>query len=114
MANELVVTNTIFQQHPRRLYTWTSPGDRVRNQIDYILIGRRWRTAILVTTTRPSAGCGNDYQLLGAKLKIKLRQKKICSVPVRYDIETIPQEYRVAVTDRFAALLRVTEEEPIP
>ena len=35
VANELVATNTTFQQHPRRLYTLTSPGDRVRNQIDY-------------------------------------------------------------------------------
>ena len=49
-----------------------------------------------------------------AKIKIKLRQKKIRSVHVRYDIETIPQEYRVAVTNRFAALLRVTEEEQTP
>ena len=68
---------------------------------------------MLVTKTSPSADCGSDHPLLGAKLKIKLRQKKICSVPVRYDIETIPQEYRVAVTDRCAALLRVTEEEQI-
>ena len=53
--------------------------------------------------------------LLVAKIKIKLRQKKIRSVvPVRYDIETIPQEYRVAVTNRFAALLRVAEEEQTP
>ena len=61
VANEQVVTNTTFQQHPRRLHTGTSPGDRLRNQIDYILIGRRWRTINLVNTTRPSADCGNDH-----------------------------------------------------
>ena len=49
-----------------------------------------------------------------AKLNIKLRQKKRRSVPVRYDIETIPQGYRVAVTYRFAFLLRVAEEEQTP
>ena len=114
VANELVVTNTTFQQHPRILYTWTSPGDSVRNQIDYILIGRRWRTTILVTKTRPSADCRSDHQLLVTKLKITLRQKNFFSVPVRYDIETIPQEYKVAVTNRFAALLRVAEEEQTP
>ena len=92
VANELVVSNTTFQQHPRILYTWTSPEDRVRHQIDYILIGRRWRTKMLVTNTRPSADCGSDHQLLVAKLKIKLRQKKRRSVPVGYDRETIPQE----------------------
>ena len=114
VANELVVSNTTFQQHPRRLYTWTSPGDKVRNKIDYILIEIRWRTKILVTKTRPSADCGSDHQLLVAKLKIKLRQKKRRSVPLRYDTETIPQEYTVAVTNRFASLLRVAEEEQTP
>jgi len=24
--NALVIANTLFQQHKRRLYTWTSPG----------------------------------------------------------------------------------------
>ena len=86
----------------------------MRNQIDYILIGRRWRTTIFVTKPRPSADCGSDHQLLVAKLKIKLRQKKRRSVPVRCDIETMHQEYTVAVTNRFAALLMVVEEEQTP
>ena len=35
--NALVVANTLFQQHKRRLYTWTSPDGQHQNQIDYIL-----------------------------------------------------------------------------
>ena len=35
--NALVIANTLFQQHKRQLYTWTSPDDQYRNQIDYIL-----------------------------------------------------------------------------
>ena len=35
--NALVITNTLFQQHNRRLYTWTSPDGQHRNQTDYIL-----------------------------------------------------------------------------
>ena len=35
--NTLVIANTLFQQHKRRLYTWTSPDGQHRNQIDYIL-----------------------------------------------------------------------------
>ena len=30
--NGLVIANTLFQQHKRRLYTWTSPEDQHRNQ----------------------------------------------------------------------------------
>ena len=35
--NALVVANTLFQQHKRRLYTWTSPDGQYWKQIDYIL-----------------------------------------------------------------------------
>ena len=39
--NALVITYTHFQQHKRRLYTWTSPDGQHRNQIDYILCSQR-------------------------------------------------------------------------
>ena len=51
--NALVIANTLFQQHKRRLYTWTSSAGQHRNQIDYILCSQRWRSAILATKTRP-------------------------------------------------------------
>ena len=35
--NALVIANTLFQQHKRRLYTWTSPDGQRQNQIDHIL-----------------------------------------------------------------------------
>ena len=35
--NTLIITNTFFQQHKRRLYIWTSPDGQHQNQIDYIL-----------------------------------------------------------------------------
>ena len=45
--NALVIANTLFQQHKRRLYIWTSPDGQYRNQIDYILCSQRWRSSIL-------------------------------------------------------------------
>ena len=39
--NAQVIANTLFQQHKRRLYTWTSPDSQHRNQIDYILCSQR-------------------------------------------------------------------------
>ena len=44
--NALVIENTLFQQHKRRLYTWTSSDSQHRNQIDYILCSQRWRSSI--------------------------------------------------------------------
>ena len=50
--NALVIAKTLFQQHKRRLYTWTSPDGQHRNQIDYILCSQRWRSSIQSTKTR--------------------------------------------------------------
>ena len=44
--NTMVIANTLFQQHKRRLYIWTSPGGQHRNQIDYILCSQRRRSSI--------------------------------------------------------------------
>ena len=33
--NALIIANTLFQQHKRRLYTWTSPDGQYQNQIDF-------------------------------------------------------------------------------
>jgi len=44
--NALVIENTLFQQHKKRLYTWTSPDGQHQSQIDYILCSQRWRSSI--------------------------------------------------------------------
>ena len=53
--NALVIANTHFQQHKRRLYTWTSPDSQQQNQIDYILCSQRWRSSIQSAKTGPGA-----------------------------------------------------------
>ena len=42
--NTLVIANTLFQQHKRILYTWTSPAGQYQNQTDYVLCSQRWRS----------------------------------------------------------------------
>ena len=67
----LVIANTLFQQHERRLYTWTSPDGKHQNQIDYILCSQTWRSSIQSVKTRPGADCGSDHELLIAKFRLK-------------------------------------------
>ena len=62
--NALVRANILFQQHKRRLYTWTPPDGQHQNQIDYILCSQRWRSSIQSAKTRPGADCGSDHKLL--------------------------------------------------
>ena len=72
--NALVIANTLFQQHKRRLYTWTSPDGQHQNKIDYILCSQRWRHSIQSAKTRAGADCGSDHELLIAKFRLKLKK----------------------------------------
>ena len=44
--NVLVIANTLFQQHKRRLYTRTSTDGQHQNQTDYILCSQGWRSSM--------------------------------------------------------------------
>ena len=68
----LVIANTLFQQHKRRLYTWTSPDGQHRSQIDYILCSQRWRSSI--QSARLGADCGSDHELFIDKFRLKLKK----------------------------------------
>ena len=67
--NALVIANTLFQQHNRRLYTWTSPDGQHQNQIDYIFCSQRWRSSIHSAETRLGADYGSDHELLNCQIQ---------------------------------------------
>ena len=104
LRERTVIANTLFQQHKRRLYTWTSPDGQHRNQIDYILCSQRWRSSIQSTKTRPGADCGSDHELLIAKFRLKLKKVGKTTRPFRYDLNQIPYDYTVEVRNRFKGL----------
>ena len=98
-------------QHKRRLYTsisvltiWWSPDGQYWSQIDYILCSQRWKSSLQSAKTRLGADCGSDYELLIAKLKLKLKKGKKTTRSFRYDLNQIPYDYTVEVTNRFKGL----------
>ena len=102
--NALVIANTLFQQHKRRLYTWTSPDGQHQNQIDYIFCSQRWRSSVQSTKTRPGADCGSDHELFIAKFRLKLKKVGKTTGLLRYDLNQIPDDYTVEVRNRFKGL----------
>ena len=95
--NALVIANTHFQQHKRRLYTWTSPNGQHRNETDYILCSQRWRRSIQSAKIRLGAYCGSDHALLIAKFRLKLKKIGKTTKLSRYDLNQIPNDYTVKV-----------------
>ena len=88
-----ILANNLFQQHKRRLYTWTSPDGQHRNQTDYILCSQRRRSSIQSEKTRPGANCGSDHELLIVKFRLKLQNVGKTIRPFRYDLNQIPYDY---------------------
>ena len=102
--NALVIANTLFQQHKRRLYTVTSPNGQHRNQTDYILYSQRWRSSIQSAKTRPGADYGSDHEFLIAEFRLKLKKIGKTTRPFRYDLNQIPNNYIVDVKNRCKGL----------
>ena len=48
--------------------------------------------------------CGSDHELLIAKFRLKLRRVEKAIRAFRYDLNQIPYDYTVEVTNRFKAL----------
>ena len=100
----MVIANTLFQQHKRKLYTWTSPDGQHQDQTDYILCSQRWRSSIQSAKPRLGADCGSDHELLIAKFRVNLRKIGKTTRSFRYDLNQIPYDYTVEVRNRFKRL----------
>ena len=81
-----------------------SPDGQYRNQIDYVLCSQRWRSSIQSAKTRLGSDCGSDHELLIAKFRLKLKKVGKITRPFRYDLNQIPYNYIVEVTNRFKGL----------
>ena len=56
------------------------------------------------TKTRPGADCGSDHELLIAKLRLKLKKVGETTSHFKYDLNQIPYNCTVEVTNRFKGL----------
>ena len=57
-----------------------------------------------VRKTRPGADCGSDHELLITKFRLKLKKVEKTTRPFRYDLNQIPYNYTVEMTNRFKGL----------
>ena len=114
-GENMVITNTWFKEHPRRVYTWKSPGDIVRNQIDFIAINSRFKRAVKQSKTYPGADCGSDHVPVICTLQCKLKKLKRPKVVKILDFKQVSkpdirQEFTVQVKNRFELLIDEGEE----
>ena len=93
-----ILSHPLFQQHKRRLYTWTSPDGQHQNQIDYILCSQIWRSSILSAKKQDQEL--TEAQIMNTLLpnfRLKLKKVGKTTRPFRYDLNQIPYDYTVEV-----------------
>ena len=100
--NAQVIANTVFQQHKRRLYTWTSLMVNTKIRLIIFLFSQRSRSSIQSAKTRP--GLGSEHELLIAKFRLKLKKVGKTTRPFRYDLNQTPYNYTVEVRNRYKGL----------
>ena len=115
--NDLYITSTAFQHHVRRRYSWQSPGGRCRNQIDYILIRRRWLWCVTNSRAYPGTYCRSDYNLVGATVKLRIRRERSRTRRIRLNLAALDDPatrvaYNVEINNQFEAIGMLEGERP--
>ena len=115
--NKLMIANTFFNHPKRRLYTWSSPGDLHRNQIDYIMMSTRHRNAVRQVKTFPGADIGSDHNPVVATIVLKLKT----AIAVQHrepaiDFSALKEpdirrNYNVEVQNRYDSLMQESSQQ---
>ena len=101
--------------------TFASPNGKTHNQIDNILIGRRWHSSILDVRSFRGDDCDADHYLVVAKLRERVAASK--QAAQKYDGERfnlrkineleIRKNYQNEISNRVAALGNLSDNEDI-
>ena len=77
-----------------------------------MLCSRRWRISLQSEKTRLGADCGSDHELCIAKFRLKLKKVGKTTRPLKYDLNQIPYDYTVELTNRFKGLDLMIDRVP--
>jgi hypothetical protein len=92
MVSGMSIKSLIFPHKDIHKYTWISPDENHRNQIDHVLINFNLKNCITNIRTLHRVDMDSDHLLMGIWIKMKLRkmerQKQVNRI-VKYDIEEL-------------------------
>jgi hypothetical protein len=111
-SKNLTVKSTIFLYRNIHKFTWTLPDGKTHNQIDHILLYRKWHASVLDVQLFRAADCDTDYYLMVAKVWERLAVSK--QTVHRFHMERFSlkklnevegkEQYRVEISNKVPAL----------
>ncbi|XP_069992393.1 uncharacterized protein [Penaeus vannamei] len=110
--NDLMVANTLGPHKTSRKVTWHSPDGQTKNQIDYIIVKKRFKTGGNINRTRsfPGADIGSDHNLVIMTFKLHLKRiKKQGCTRIKFDLEKlkdpdVAEIFQATIGGKYAAL----------
>ncbi|GFN82984.1 craniofacial development protein 2-like protein [Plakobranchus ocellatus] len=118
-VNEFIITNTWYQNHPRRQWTWKSPEDRNTNKRDSILIQKRFRHAVKTSKSLPGADCDSDHFPVMCKFQIILKKLRKANANPKFQMDLLKSDEKlkdkiaIAVHNKYETLKNISEVEEL-
>ena len=117
--NNLVLTNILGPHKPSGRWTWHSPDGKHYNQIDYILVKKRFRSGVNIHRTRsfPGADIGSDHDLVMMTFRVRLKKARKPNQPrLRFDLEQLRDPgvactFQATIGWKFAPLIGLSDED---
>ena len=118
MYNELMLVNTFGPHKTSRRWTWHSPDGKHHNQIEYILVKRRFHTGVNIARTGsfPGADIGSDHDLLMTTFHIRLKRiSKPKPTRIKFVIEKlkdpdVAKAFKAMIGGTFAPLIMLDDK----
>ena len=117
----LVVKSTLFPHRNIHKYTWTSSDGKTHNQIDHVLIDRRWHSSVLDVRSFREDDCDTDHYLVIVKVRERLAEFIQASQRLdrqrfnlrRLNEPEVREQYQIEITNRYAALENVNDDDDV-
>ena len=117
--NNMKVANTFGPHKQSRRWTWHSPGGDYHDQIDYIMVKRRFQLSVNIAKTRsfPGADIGSNHELVMMTSWLRLqRVKNQGSIRIRFSLEkfkdpNIAEFFRATIGGKFAPLFAFENQD---
>ena len=114
-----VFESAMFPHRNIHTYSWSSPDGKTHNQIDHILIDRRWDASILDVRSFRGADRDTDHCLVFAEVREILEENNRHKFDVaRFNLKKlrdleVMKRYQIKISKRFAALEKLKDSEDI-